>query len=220
MPYLSTFWHTAALTFWLLICSGCVSQSTDDVNSAASAVHSPVEAEFSPPNGSPTPPTDGWMPTNLSTPLFEAFPEHSTGGWFRFQIPDSLEHDELMAIYFIRVAANIEAWWNGEKIGSGGKMTMPPTRNWNRPLYFPLTPSQWKDSGNVLVVRLVSWPGMGWIGPPQIGPDSVLKPDYERRFFMQIQVAQASFWAVIVLGFLSLTLWFGRKGKGFRNKLR
>lgn len=207
-------WLRLLFVSFALSLAACSSdQATGLVTYQTDNVFSPINAEFAPANGSLMPPAEGWRPTNLSTPLFEAFPEHSTGGWFRFRIPDSLEHNELMAVYFIRVAANIEVWWNGEKFGSGGKMSMPPTRNWNRPLYFPLTPSQWKEGDNELVVRLVSWPGMGWIGPPQIGPDTLLRPHYENRFFMQIQLAQASFWAVMVLAFISFVLWFYRRSE-------
>lgn len=170
-----------------------------------------MQAEVAPVTG-PTPPASGWLEADLSKHhLHLNFPEISYNLWLRFRIPESARRDELMAIYLWKVNVNAAVWWNGQALGDGGKMTFPPARNWNRPLYFNVPQGLWRPGDNELLVRLVGWPKLTWMAPPVIGSDRLLRPRFERRTFLQNRIPQVFCFVLAGLAITSFVVWILRQ---------
>lgn len=142
--------------------------------------------------------------------------EGHLGGWYQLRIPDDqgqqvLGNDAVQGVYLWRLHMNAAVWFNGTYIGDGGNMQPPVARNWNRPLYFTLPARLWQTENNVLLIRLMASPGYGLMVPPDLGPDSALRPAYDLRLLLQIDVSKALALLLAVVGAFMLGLWWQRR---------
>ncbi len=140
-------------------------------------------------------------------------PDAFGSGWYRFQFdyPD-LDTHEIYALYLSRLSLNAEAYLNGKKIGSGGALTEPVSRNWNRPLLFTIPPDTLKATGNTLYIRVIAPQySQGMLYPPEINLLHTLQPEYEKARFIRITLNQTSSLLIVGIGLLMLSLWWRRK---------
>jgi signal transduction histidine kinase len=157
-----------------------------------------------------TPPPDdaAWQRVELPDTwrLHERYRE-GTSAWYRFRLPDQAPQ-EPYAVYLWRFSMNVEAYFNGEQIGSGGSFDEPIARNWNRPFLWSLPQATWRDSNNLLYVHLRIYPGFGNFTPPALGPERELEPEYRARYFRQITLSEYAFIVTLVVAIIGLVFWF------------
>lgn len=123
----------------------------------------------------------------------------------------SQPHKELLGLYVWRLNQTADVWINGEKIGSGGNTTEPMARYWNSPLYFSIPPSVIQETNQILIKHF-SQSSWGSMEPIVLGRENVLKPIYEKRVFVQHDIALGLFAFVLTTGVLCLMVW------GYRRK--
>lgn len=104
---------------------------------------------------------------------------------------------------------NAEVFVNGQSLGRLGVLAREPSRNGNRALYFPIPSTLLRPGWNevrVEVHRVRDFPGQ--LAPFYLGPDEILREDYERRILVQRDVlwffTASSFGLALMLGFLSI----------------
>lgn len=162
-----------------------------------------------------------WAPARLphasGLPVVSAVPEGSpvAMAWYRtrYVVPAEHQGDEPISIYVGRV------WGGAYSVWLNGKLVSANLDNWrmqwNFPLYVQL-PLQAAKAGEGLEIA-VGVPyreveGYG-IGTLFVGPDSQLKPIYERRNLIQVVLPQAGLVVVLVIGLLSLHVWLTRRSE-------
>lgn len=156
-----------------------------------------------------TPPSDAaaWEPIELPD-AWRTNDRYLKGisAWYRFDVVATAAPREPYALYLWRFSMNVEAFFNDQLIGTGGRFEEPIARNWNRPFLFPIPATAWRDADNRVYVHLRVYPGWGAFTPPAIGPAALLRGAYENRFFWQITLAQYS--AVVTLAVMVLCFAF------------
>lgn len=155
------------------------------------------------------PPRDAvWRPVTLPDTLrSEVRYAQGSSVWYRFSV-GRVPPTEPYALYLWRFNMNVEALFNDELIGSGGSFDEPMARNWNRPFLFRVPASAWREDGeNHIYVHLGTYPGWGTFTAPGFGPERVLRPEYETRYFYQITLSQYSFVVTLVVMLFGALFW-------------
>lgn len=164
------------------------------------------------------PPADTamWRPQSLpdawpvNHPLAVATNAHA--GWYRFRFNMPAAFDPLQAVYLPKLGLNVAVFLNGSPIGDGGGFTEPYGRNWNRPLLFLAPPGLLHAGENTLHVRLLSSAyTQASLSPLLIGPDTLLRPIYERALFLRVTLNQTASLLIASMGLLMLSLWWRRR---------
>lgn len=162
-----------------------------------------------------------WIPITLPFHWRNQFAE-TRAVWYRLRLSSSalLELDEsatsssngLLGLYIWRLNQTADIWLNGTKIGSGGSSAEPMARHWNSPLYFPIPQSLVTDNNEILIKHFAqhNWGSMEAI---VIGHETTLKPIYEKRYFIQHDIALGLFIFVLVTGAFSFSVWLYRKAE-------
>jgi signal transduction histidine kinase len=152
-----------------------------------------------------TPPGDAgpWRAATLPDYWGSARRRSATEGWYRFAVDLDRAPDTLWAVHLLRVSMNAAVWVNGRLVGTGGAFEPEIARNWNRPLLFVLPMGILHAGTNLVDVRLktpVSSPG--FLDTIVIGPEALVRPGYDRRYFQQVTLAY-----VCLGGALVTLLW-------------
>jgi signal transduction histidine kinase len=158
------------------------------------------------------PPNQGaWQ--NVALPDIWPMSRYDAGdnGWYRFTVHLNEIPQQSWGIYLPRINMNVAVYLNSVKLGDGGHFTEPMTRNWNRPLYFSITPDRWHVGKNIIFIRLKSYPGYGRLDPFRIGPEELLQPVYDTHVFIQNDINRAMFFATLLVGLFMLGIWFQRR---------
>jgi signal transduction histidine kinase len=152
----------------------------------------------------------GWEPVKLPD-LWSRKGLNGHSGWYRVTVP--MEHlpDQLFGIYIFRLNMNAAIYLNGQYVGDGGSMVEPLARNWNRPVYVTVPTGLWRAGDNELLIHLRTYPGFGMLAPPTIAPDTLLRPRFERRVFVQNDLTRALTAVLLVVSTFMLGLWYRRR---------
>lgn len=169
-------------------------------------------------DASATPPPDsaGWQPQTLpdAWPVnhAQAVAENASGGWYRFHFQMPATFDPLQAVYLPKLGLNAAVVLNGRGIGDGGPFQEPFGRNWNRPLLFLVPPGLLRPGENILHVRLLSNAyTQASLHSVWVGPDSLLRPRFERALFFRVTLNQTASLLIAGMGLLMLSLWWRRR---------
>jgi len=199
------------LTACLLACGLAPARGLPPSAPTASPVIELLRADLLRDEGATPPRADDPAWHSVELPAFwreEAVPGH-LGGWYRLRFSAERPR-EVWGLLLWRLHMNAAVWFNGEFVGDGGRMEEPVARNWNRPLYFTLPAGLWRDGENEVLVRLKASPGYAMLAPPQVGPDALLRPQFERRYFLQVEVSAALALLLTACGLFMLGLWWQR----------
>ncbi len=139
--------------------------------------------------------------------------------WYRATLPplrDEMAGEELHALFIEHVCSNLEVFLNGEKLHSGGRMSLPYTHNCNHPQLVPLPAALLRSSGNVLDIRLVGHPldevgsrlRAGALSPLVVGPQSELAARHARLTALQVSAPQAVSATLLLMGGFMFVLGF------------
>lgn len=169
-------------------------------------------ADFLAVDGAALPRADdpGWRSVSLPHALHDEAPR-GTGGWFRFRVRAPAGSAEPLGLYLWWLNLNGAFYFNGEFLGDGGRFSEPVSRNWNRPFFFVLPARLWQPGDNEILIRLRSDPGWGLLSPLEVGPVSRLRPDYEWRSFLQVDLARGLTITLLVAAALVLAVWWRRR---------
>lgn len=163
---------------------------------------------------SATPPPDSapWQAVTLPDQWRLSRPGVAGNGWYRLHFRIARPDPGLQAVYLPKLVMNAAVFLNGEAIGDGGSFTEPIARNWNRPLFFPVPGELLRPGDNVLHVRLLGHAyTQAALHPLQLGPESTLRPTYERAYFLNITLNQTAGLLIAAVGVLTLNLWLRRR---------
>jgi signal transduction histidine kinase len=166
-----------------------------------------------------TPPPDdapGWVPVTLPDEWRRERPERDGFAWYRIELAGPAAPGEHLALLLSSVGMNAAAWVNGEPVGTGGRFEEPVARNFNRPLYFPFPSSLLARERNVIHVRLWCYatPHHGYLGPLRVGPDALLRPEFEHRLLVQSRLTELSTWLAALMVLFVSALWVGSRFDG------
>lgn len=167
-------------------------------------------------SATPPPASADWQPQALpdAWPINhpQAVAENASGGWYRFRFQMPAAFDPLQAVYLPKLGLNAAVLLNGRHIGDGGPFQEPFGRNWNRPLLFLVPPGLLRPGENILHVRLLSSAyTQASLHSVWIGPDSLLRPRYERALFFRVTLNQTASLPIAGMGVLMLSLWWRRR---------
>lgn len=151
-----------------------------------------------------------WHPVRLPHALKREDAD-STGGWFRFRIQADAAPLAAQAIYVWWLNLNAAFYFNGEYLGDGGHFDEPITRNWNRPFLYLLPQHKWHAGTNEVLIRIKSDPGWGILSPIEIGPFTQLRPEFEHRRLLQVDVTRGLTLTLLIATSLVLAVWWRRR---------
>lgn len=180
---------------------------------AQAAVQVLAQADFVLDDGAEPPPDSApWRPQALPDQWRLDHPDATGNGWYRFRFRLTDPGEPLQAVYLPRLVMNAAVWVNGRAIGDGGRFDEPVARNWNRPLIFLIPPGLLDRETNTLHVRLRNHAyTQAALYPPAVGPEALLRAEYEQAHFWRITVNQTATLLIAGIGLLTLSLWLRRR---------
>ena len=138
---------------WAVIVAAVVSLWVLLVQPAQAAVVRLTEAEAALPDGR-------WQPQSLPDDWARSRPDF--GGSLRYRVVFDAQGVfnplDVPALYIPRVCSNVAVSLNGTRVGTGGRMDLPYTRNCFVPQLFTLPMPLLKPQGNVLELEVVGYP--------------------------------------------------------------
>ena len=159
---------------------------------------------------------EAWQPVNLPDLWDERRPQASGAGWYRFRFVLNDTHDPLWGIYLPRIKRNIAVFINGILIGQDAPFGDTRVNSWNHPLYFSIPNGILRPGENTLMLRLANEPkSRGRLLPFFIGPDSQLKPYYQRSHFYRITLSQIVGAFSLTMGLCIGIIWLMRRESGY-----
>src|SRR5258708_3050876 len=193
---------SAALLFLLAGCGVAVAaESLQQVDAAQILISDAAEP---PPDAAPWKPQslpDNWI---VSRPGVHGYAWY----WLQFELPQI--PDEPYAVYMPWLRTVGAVYVNGVLIGRSGEFEK--LRPGPRPQYFVIPAHLLRAGTNTLHLRL--FVGKDWRGAVSqvtIGPDTLVRPRYEWRYFVQITGPQLTSVLSAALGLFMLVLWVGRR---------
>jgi signal transduction histidine kinase len=132
--------------------------------------------------------------------------------WYRKTLELDVPPNRLWATLLPGVNLAAAVYFNGELIGASERLLEPLSHDWNRPLMFTIPNGHLRPGDNVMHVRVVSYPsGHGFLAPIYVGPSELLRPSYERRSFVQLQVSRfVTIGTAFMSGLLGMIWWLRR----------
>ncbi len=165
-------------------------------------------------DAAPEPPSDAaaWQPQSLPDNWNLSRPGVGGFGWYRVRFDLPRRPTEPYAIYVRKLSMNAAFHLNGSHLGHGGRFEEPVARHWNRPQFYTISPTELEAGRNTLYVRLWAYPNSrGGLGEIELGPEAELRPQYERRLFVQTILPQLCNIVVAALGLFAFALWVRRR---------
>jgi hypothetical protein len=143
-----------------------------------------------------------WQPVELPDDWRVRRPGASEG-WYRFRVEPSVDEDRV--VYFPVVMMNAAVYFDGELVGTGGRMDDPVARNWNRPLLMPLPAS---SKPGILDVRVkTDLVDSGYLPQISVGARSDLGPIYDRAHFLRRSMLLALVVLRLVVAAATIAVW-------------
>jgi signal transduction histidine kinase len=167
------------------------------------------QAAFVLSDSSAPPPDDGAWGLQLLPDRWDlSRPGVGGNGWYRVRFHLSPRKDRTYAVYLPRVNMNAAVFVNEVMVGNGGRFEEPVARNWNRAQFFIVPPNLLQPGDNTIHIRLrVYSNSRGGLSAVRFGEESLLRPAYERRFFIQTTLSQVISVSLAALAALVLLLW-------------
>ena len=102
-------------------------------------------------------PASGWRAQTLPDDWGRTRPEYGGELWYRIPLDTTrlVQGSQVPAIYVERVCSNLAVYLNGPPVGSGGKLTLPYSRNCFTPQMFMLPQALLNPGVNTLHIQVV-----------------------------------------------------------------
>ena len=132
--------------------------------------------------------------------------------WYTAELELNVPPHRLWGIYLPSVNMNAAVYLNGELLGQGGTIAEPAQRLWHQPLYFSIPSGLLRPGDNLLQIRLQADPPRnGWLGRLHLGPDSELRPVFERDYFFRNSLVKLITSALLFASLATGLLWLLRR---------
>ncbi len=127
---------------------------------------------------------DAWKSVHLPHNWDNSLPDQGGISWYEITSQLDKKPSEPWAVYLPFLNMNAEVYVNNELIGSGGSLADPVARYWNTPMYYLVPQVLLRRGENIISVHLYGYVNSGsGLGTVYLGPERILKPKYERRYF-------------------------------------
>ena len=157
------------------------------------------------------PPPERGVPVALPHDWSKATPVAALA-WYTAELELNVPPNRLWGIYLPNVNMNAAVYLNGELLGQGGVFAEPVRRLWHQPLYFAIPSGLLRPGGNLLQIRLhTDPPRNGWLGRLHLGPDSALRPMFERDYFFRNSLVKLITSALLFTSLATGLLWLLRR---------
>ena len=140
--------------------------------------------------------------------------------WYHLRFDDA--GWSLPALYVERACTNLEVWVNGQRVGGGGSLVEPLTRNCYFPQLIRFPRSLLQGAHNRLDIRVVGYP-QAWVAARQragglsqvhLGEQDELAQRYDSRYFWNITLAQVIGICLLLVGLVIAALgWMRRQDR-------
>lgn len=208
---MATYWLACSLLlFWLAPVHAQSGQAVRVLDQASIT----LGASLTPPDAAPGAPIA--LPHDWADAP-SALPEQR---WYRMGFDDG--GWSLPAIYVERACTNLEVWVNGQRVGGGGSMVEPLTRNCYFPQLIRFQRSLVQGAHNRLDIRVVGYPQervaarqrAGGLSQVVIGEQEELAQRYDTRYFWNITLAQVIGICILLVGLVIAALgWMRRQDR-------
>jgi signal transduction histidine kinase len=197
-------WALSSLALLLSLLGAGVALGSDAVQQLDAAQILLGDAPEPPPDAGP------WQPQTLPDNWNVSRPEVHGYGWYRLRFDLPQVTDDPYAVYLPWLRTIGAVYVNGVLVGRTGEfgnLHFGP-----RPQYFVIPGRLLRAGINTLHIRL--FVGEAWRGAVSavtLGPDTLVRPRYEWRYFVQITGPLLSSALSAALGLFMLMLWVGRR---------
>ena len=141
-------------------------------------------------------PASGWRAQTLPDDWGRTRPEYGGELWYRIPLDTTrlVQGSQVPAIYVERVCSNLAVYLNGSPVGSGGKLTLPYSRNCFTPQMFMLPQALLKPGVNTIHIQVVGYPlrqvsaaqRSSGLSVVRVGASDELRPLYEQALWWNI----------------------------------
>ncbi len=159
----------------------------------------------------PPEPDADWQAVSLIDRWSPARYRQADTGWYQIPVTLPPSTEKRLAIYLPRFNMNAAVYLNRQFLADGGSFEDPVSRNWNRPLFIETPEGLWHEGDNTIHIRLRSYPGHGYLAPVFVGTVASLKPEYELRRLLQIDISRILLPITLFIGIFILALWLYRR---------
>ena len=197
-------WVLSSLALFFLLTGCCTAIAAETVQQVGDAQILLSDAAEPPPDAAP------WRPQALPDNWTVSRPGVHGYAWYRlhFDLPQVPEDPNAVYMPWLRSIGAV--YVNGVLIGRSGEFEK--LRPGPRPQYFVIPAHLLRVGANTLHLRLfVGKDWRGAVSPVTIGPDTLVRPRYEWRYFVQITGPQLTSALSAALGLFMLVLWVGRR---------
>src|SRR5262249_52542108 len=151
-----------------------------------------------------------WRPQTLPDNWMVSRPNAHGYGWYRLRFDLSHVTEDPYAVFLPWLRTIGAVYVNGVLVGRTGEFGN--VQSGPRPQYFVIPGRLLRAGTNPLHIRLfVGENFRGAVSAVTLGPDTLVRPRYEWRYFVQITGPLLSSALAAVLGLFMLMLWVGRR---------
>ena len=134
--------------------------------------------------------------------------------WFKLSFRVTNVPVDGVALYATKFDRSGRVYVNGKELKAIGAMADPLPLNWNRSQFMVLPPSMLKEGLNELEIQERQYtPVTGSLSAISLGPESLLRPQWERRVFWQNSLVEMIASATGVMGLVMLGVWLLRRSE-------
>ena len=134
--------------------------------------------------------------------------------WFKLTFRLGTVPADGLALYTSRINRTGRVFVNSMQVRTTGSQVEPLPQNWNRSQFLILPPAMLKPGLNELEVQTREY---GWtkssLGKVRLGPDSLVRPLWERKVFWQNDIIEIGGIVTGTLGVILLGVWAFRRSE-------
>jgi len=147
-----------------------------------------------------------WHPVSHAEPINDA--------WFKLSFRLASVPEDGVALYATTFDRTGRVYVNGKQLKAIGSMVDPLPLNWNRSQFMVLPASMLQLGANELEIQERQYTsGGGALSAIRLGPEAVLRPQWERRVFWQNSLVEMIASATAVMGLVMLAVWLLRRSE-------
>jgi signal transduction histidine kinase len=137
-------------------------------------------------------------------------------GLYQIDWPLTTVPDQPQAIFVKRISMDAEILINGRLLRSGNGLREPYAQQWNHPWLIEIPASFLIAGLNLIEIRVGAYRDYnGGLSVVKTGDLALLRPEFERARFWQIDASIFSFAVLLSMGVLAFSLGFRRKAQSY-----
>lgn len=157
-----------------------------------------------------------WIKISLPDNWHNRWPEYTGGVWYRINWQLNCQENDLnqesLALTVNRITMAGKVYINQDLIWQDRSLIEPISRNWNKPIYWPIPPSSIQVGQNYIYIYVIgspaSNPGLGEIA---LGNSNNILNIYEKNTWSQRTIFLINICLSITLGFICFCIWLFRR---------